>query len=690
MSGMTQLGYDTNLVIGSIIVAIVICYATLMIEQLLFNSLYIKHKKVILFFAGAILGTAIWCMHFLGVLACQLPFGYHFELTYTVGAYVVVTLSASLAIWLTTYRYLSIGRLLLASTILAMGVAGMHYFTMHALVVPQYVIQYNVLFGIISFFIAWFGAGIVLWIAFKLRDPYTLTVRAFAAFIMAISIVGMHYTAMLATEFHLISNEALATPENDMIIFSIMFIVCSVLMVIIFISLLELRLEDRNLQLHNMNKELANLAMHDHLTKLPNRAYLIDYAKMVLSEHRLHRQNLAVLYIDLDRFKSINDAFGHHVGDEILTQFCLRISQYTQNNKLFRISGDEFLLVVEHSQLAQAEKIAQDIVACMQYGFSVGGRNINMTTSLGIAMFPEHGDNLQELLMHADIAMLQSKEQGRNNYKIFNFGSEQYVERHQSKLINDLFTAIEDNQFVLFYQPKFTQDRQICGVEALIRWQHPTLGLLGPNVFIPLAEKTGLIVSIGYWVMEEACRQIRQWEKTKKMYFPISINLSAIQIEQNKLIERIHRNLIQYQVKPQNLIIEVTESTAMHQIDSSIEVFQKIRDLGVRLSIDDFGTGHSSFLYLKDLPVDELKIDRGFIRNLHHGSKDEIILQSIIQLTQNLGLTITAEGVENEEQFEILTRLGCEQFQGFLLGKPVPKEVLEMQFNPRHRTNLLQ
>lgn len=683
---MTELGYDTNIVICSVIISILICYATLAIEQLLFKSLYFKYTKLIVALAGAVLGMSVWCMHFVGMLACDLPMGYHFNVVFTLLSYIIIFIASAISIWLTARPTLSLSRLVLAATVFTLGVGTMHYLSMLGLVIPQYKIQYNFLYVGISFLIAWFGAGSVLWVSFKLKDirHNTIVLRVFAACMMAISIIGMNYTAMMATQFQLLETQVVVTPhQNDMVIFSIIFIVSMVLMVIVFISLLELRLKDRNNQLHEMNRELTKLAMHDHLTKLPNRAYLIDYAKMVLSEHRLHRQNLAVLYIDLDRFKSINDAFGHHIGDEILTQFSNRISQCAGQDKFFRISGDEFLLIGEHTNIEQAEELAQKIIQCMQQGFEINGRIINMTASVGIAMFPEHGEELQELLMHADIAMLQSKQQGRNSCTVFNFSSEQYHERHQSKLINDLFTAIDKQQFVLFYQPKFDQDKQICGVEALIRWQHPTLGLLGPNIFIPLAEKTGLIVAIGYWVMEQACKQIREWEKEKKYYFPISINVSALQIEQKKLVEKIQLNLVQYQVKPENLIIEVTESTAMHQINASIKVFQQIQDLGVKLSIDDFGTGHSSFLYLKDLPVDELKIDRGFIRNLHYGSKDEIILESIIHLTQNLGLTITAEGVETQEQFEILTRLGCETFQGFLLGKPVPKEILEMQFESR-------
>lgn len=684
---MTELGYDTDLVIGSVLVVILTCYATLAVEQLLFHSLYAKYKKLIIVFGGAVLGMSVWCMHFVGILAYQLPISHHFDFSYILLSYLSAFLASTAAIGITARRTLSVVRIAGAAIILAIGGAFMHYLGILGLLMPQYEVSYKLLFVLVCMVTVWIGAGISLWVAYKLRkaQSHFVLLRGFATLIMAVSVIGMHYTAMMATEVHQLDRDHIlaASTSNEMLVFSIIFILCITLMVIVFISLLELRLADRNQQLHEMNKKLVMLAMHDSLTKLPNRSYLIDYAKMVLSEHRLHRQSFALLYIDLDRFKSVNDAFGHHIGDEILTQFSGRVTQCAEHHKLFRISGDEFLLVAEHVNVEQSERLAQDIVNSMQHGFKIGGHTINMTASVGIAMFPEHGDNLQELLMHADIAMLLSKEQGRNSFSLFSFNAEQYIERHQSKLINDLFSAIEEKQFILFYQPKFNQKKEVCGVEALIRWQHPTLGLLGPNVFIPLAEKTGLIISIGYWVLEQACKQIQEWNLAGKNFYPIAINLSTIQVEHKHLITKIQENLEKYEVKPDHLIIEITESTAMHHIDSSIRIFQKIRNLGLRLSIDDFGTGHSSFLYLKDLPVDEIKIDRGFIRNLHVASKDELILESIIQLTQNLGLTITAEGIETQEQFEILNRLGCEKFQGFLLGKPVPKEVLEIQFSKK-------
>lgn len=297
---------------------------------------------------------------------------------------------------------------------------------------------------------------------------------------------------------------------------------------------------------------------------------------------------------------------------------------------------------------------------------------INVSGSIGISMYPEHGQNVQDLLINADSAMLTSKNQGRNTYSLFNFSNDEKESRSQSKLINDLYKAVEEHQFELYYQPKYrTEDLQICGVEALIRWRHPALGLLSPVMFIRGAEKTGLIIQMGYWALEQACKQIHQWETEGTNFFPIAVNLSAVQFEHKNLFKNLEELLARYQINPNHLMIEITESTAMHHIDSSVRTLERLRDMGIQLAIDDFGIGHSSFLYLKNLPVNELKIDKEFIADLTAGSKEEMILESIIHLAIKLGLQVTAEGVETQLQADILTRLGCQQLQGFLFSRPV-------------------
>mgnify|MGYP003589863903 FL=1 len=538
----------------------------------------------------------------------------------------------------------------------------------------------------LSIVIAVSGTGLSFWLMFKhkISIQHKFIFKLLASVACAFSIVGMHYTGMAAANLQLFDDAvpllALEGSTQGALLFIIIFITCLVLIAIFAVAILELRLEERNHQLFLATRELENLVLLDNLTKLPNRLYLVDYSKYLFTDSRLYNQKVAFLYIDIDHFKSVNEAFGHQVGDLLLIGIAQRMQNYLKlNQKLLRIGGDEFLLILENTSLLEATQIAETVLLSVQESFAIQEKDINISASIGIVMYPEHGSNLQDLLINADSAMHLAKEQGRNSYYVFNHSIDQQEIKSQSKLINDLYKAVEEKQFVLFYQPKFTLDGRISGVEALIRWNHPSLGLLPPGMFIDGAEKTGLIIRMGYWALEEACKQIRSWRDKKLPFFPIAVNLSAIQFEHKQLLPTLQRLIAEYEIEASDLIIEITESTVMHHIDKSIQTFEKLRELGIRLAIDDFGTGHSSFLYLKDLPVDELKIDREFIKDLTSNSKEEAILQSIIQLAKKLGLTVTAEGVETQLQADILGHLGCLQLQGFLLGRPVPVAQLEIE-----------
>jgi len=631
---MIHVHYDINLVIGSLIVALVVCFLAISIEQLLFDKAPPKYEKLILVTSGAILGFSIWCMHFVGMTASHLPDNTYFDSGLTVTSYIIAFIASTFAIWLTTRQTLPFPRLVLGAVLMGLGISGMHYTGMMSMVVQGYVIRYDPVLVICSVLIAISGAGLGFWMLFKNRSiaRRSFWLKAGVALMLTFSIVGMHYTGMAATSFHSIVGEGLAemsTLERELLI-TVVFITCLVLVAGFCVAMLEQRLEHRNRQLAEAN-------------------------------------------IDLDRFKAVNDVFGHHVGDQLLIQLANRIhSLLNEHSRLLRIGGDEFLLILENAEPQQAAEVAEKILSMIQESFTIAGKVINVSGSIGISMYPEHGQNVQDLLINADSAMLTSKNQGRNTYSLFNFSNDEKESRSQSKLINDLYKAVEEHQFELYYQPKYrTEDLQICGVEALIRWRHPALGLLSPVMFIRGAEKTGLIIQMGYWALEQACKQIHQWETEGTNFFPIAVNLSAVQFEHKNLFKNLEELLARYQINPNHLMIEITESTAMHHIDSSVRTLECLRDMGIQLAIDDFGTGHSSFLYLKNLPVNELKIDKEFIADLTAGSKEEMILESIIHLAIKLGLQVTAEGVETQLQADILTRLGCQQLQGFLFSRPV-------------------
>ena len=678
---MVHVDYDSTWVIASILVAVATCYAAVSMEELVFKAAYKKLEKSILVTSGLTLGLAIWAMHFIGMLASHLPEGYHFDISLTVLSYLIGATASVFAVWLTTRPTLPMPRLILGALFLGLGISGMHYTGMLALSVEHHQLRYDPLLVICSVLIAVCGSGLSCLFVFKYKTAvkYKTALKAVVAILMAFSIVGMHYTGMAATYFDTGFAEALgsAHTEQAVLLFSIIFITSLVFVAGFAVAVLEARLEERNQQLVRINKELATQSLHDSLTKLPNRLYLTDYAEVIFSHHRLREEKAAFLYVDLDRFKSVNDAFGHHIGDQLLIQMANRLHEkLSSSHKLFRIGGDEFVLISENTDVNQAMLLAEEVLHFIQEAYLIATKEINISASLGIAMYPEHGTNLQDLLINADVAMLASKEQGRNTFTVFHSTTDQQDVRSQSKLINDLYKAVDEQQFVLFYQPKFTANYKVCGVEALIRWKHPSLGLLTPQMFIEGAEKTGLIIPMGYWALEQACQQIQKWERSNSPFYPIAVNLSALQFENKKLFNVLEQLLEQYQIQPHNLILEITESTAMHHIDSSIRTLERLRKLGIRIAIDDFGTGYSSFLYLKDLPVDELKIDRGFLIDLQPNSKEEAILESIIHLAARLGLIVTAEGVETQQQADILTNLGCNQLQGYLLGMPVNVENL--------------
>ncbi|OTG79338.1 diguanylate cyclase [Acinetobacter sp. ANC 5054] len=681
---MTHIHYDYSLVAGSIVIALLSCYLVVSLEQMLFRGTRPRFENIILFVSGAILGAAIWCMHFVGMMASHLPSNHHFDSGLTFISFLIAFVSSTFAVWLTTRPTLPLPRLILGSVLMGLGISGMHYTGMLSLVVDGYVQQYDPLIVICSILVSMCGSGLAFWLL--LKSKYAGRRRSlmnfFVAVMLTFSIVGMHYMGMAAADFHplnAVNPIHSADMSQNLLIFTVLFVTCLILFAAFSIAVLEQRLEHRSLQLMRANRELANQAVQDNLTRLPNRLFLAEYAHFLFTEHRLRQDHIAFLFIDIDRFKAVNDVFGHHVGDQLLIQMATRLHRLLDDkSKLLRIGGDEFLMVLESASTETATAMSEQILELLQESFLIAGKEINISASIGIAMYPEHGSNLQDLLINADAAMLTSKYQGRNTHSIFNYTVNQYEEKSQTKLINDLYKAVEEQQFILFYQPKFNAiDREICGVEALIRWKHPTLGLLTPNRFISGAEKTGLIIAMGYWALEEACKQIQRWEKLGLTLYPIAVNLSAIQFEHKHLFSTLEMLFDRYDMNPANLIIEITESTAMHHIDASIMTFERLRHMGIKVAIDDFGTGHSSFLYLKNLPVDELKIDREFISDLTPDSKEEMILESIIQLATKLGLIVTAEGIETPLQADILTRLGCQQLQGYLLGLPMEVERLE-------------
>lgn len=628
------------------------------------------------------MGIGVWSMHFIGMLAFSLPIALGYDIGLTVLSLVIAVLSSGFALWLVSQPSLPKLQLAFGALIMGTGIACMHYTGMAALRMLPGIDYDPTLFGA-SLAIAVGASAAALWIAFRLRQhtPYVRQIRGLAAMVMGVAIVGMHYTGMAAANFPEGSycGALVNGLQGEGLVYLVLITTLAVLAVALLTSVLDARLEARTAALaHSLtlaNQELTQLALHDTLTGLPNRTLLSDRIEQAIGKVAEQGGCFALMFIDLDGFKPVNDAFGHHVGDLLLKAVAARLRGHLHSqDTLARIGGDEFVLLVELQEPEDAMDVAVKQVNLVSRTFRVAEHELQLTASLGIVLYPGNGQDQLELLRNADAAMYHAKSAGKNGYSFFDASMNSNA-RQQLQLLQDLRMALEQGQFRLHYQPKF--DAQACapiGAEALLRWEHPQHGLMLPDRFIGLAEKTGLIIPIGEWVLGEACRQMRQWVEQGHTDWRMAVNLSAIQFCHAGLVDSVARALRENHLPANRLTLEITETTAMHDADASLTVLQRLSDMGVDLSIDDFGTGYSSLMYLKRLPANELKIDRGFVRDLEQDSDDAAIVSAIVALGQALGLRIVAEGVETNRQQDFLTRLGCDSLQGYLLGQPVPAE----------------
>lgn len=421
-------------------------------------------------------------------------------------------------------------------------------------------------------------------------------------------------------------------------------------------------------------QEITQLAYNDTLTGLPNRRLFMNRLEHALKQTERHDRKVALLYMDIDHFKAVNDTLGHDQGDILLRSITERMSEHVRkSDTLARLGGDEFVfLFTSLHQSEEAATIARTILGTFEKPFNLDGHDFFITPSIGIAVYPEDGISPGILLKHADIAMYSAKQKGRNTYACFSHEMDQIVqERHEIE--HCLRNALTDNQFSLVYQPQLDlKSGRIVGAEALLRWHHPEKGLIPPDQFIPVAEKTGLIGPIGEWVLAEACRQNAAWAKTGHPPLRIAVNLSAYQLKQPDFIKTVDRILSETGMPQHLLELELTESLAMDDTATNIETLNNLRELGIHLSIDDFGTGYSSLSYLSDLPIHRVKIDRSFIGRLAEGSHSSAIVDAIIAMARSLGLIVIAEGVETQPQLDFLKSRDCDIIQGYFSGRPVP------------------
>lgn len=425
-----------------------------------------------------------------------------------------------------------------------------------------------------------------------------------------------------------------------------------------------------------LTDRLSYQAQHDALTGLPNRFLLEDRLGQAIAYANRHRSAIAVLLLDLDGFKYVNDTLGHQAGDQVLVEVSRRLRSVTrQADTLARIGGDEFCLVLgDVHKRSDTLRIAETCLEALRKPILIGERDYSISASIGISCYPEHGAEPEILQQHADTAMYHAKFNGKNGFQVFTPEINAHL-HERLELMGDLRQAMDNNEFRLEYQPQFLADGELAGLEALLRWDHPKRGVIGPSKFIPIAEETGLVVPIGKWVLNQACEQLRTWRRAGYKNLRMAVNVSTLQFEREDWIDTISEALKKHDLPPSSLELELTESVVMKNCESASERLGQLRALGISSAIDDFGTGYSSLKYLQNLPIDTLKIDQSFVRNLDPLSNGEsgngAIIRAIVTLAQQLGLRVVAEGVETKEEFDLLRRLGCDLVQGYLFAKPM-------------------
>ena len=424
---------------------------------------------------------------------------------------------------------------------------------------------------------------------------------------------------------------------------------------------------------------LDYLAHHDALTDLPNRLLFQDRLQHAMVKSRRSGQSVALLFLDLDRFKKINDSLGHAIGDQVLCEVAQRLRRVLREaDTVARMGGDEFVMILEQtSEAKDVSVVARKILQQMAAPLNIAEHELFLTTSIGVSLFPEDGASSDELMKAADVAMYRAKAEGRNNFQFYR--PEMNARTHELLLLEGrLRRALEEDQLVLFYQPQFELNtRQLVGFEALLRWQPPGETMVNPGDFIPLAEDTGLIVPIGEWVLQTACAQNRAWQQRGFAPVRMAVNISPRQFRQRSFIGMVDQALQRSGLEPHWLELEITESCAMENVEENIQAMTHLKQRGIHLAIDDFGTGFSSLSYLKRFPISKLKIDRSFVCDIPHDVNDSAIAASVIALGRSMKLEVVAEGVETEEQADFLRWEGCQLGQGFLMGRPLPAEQAE-------------
>jgi diguanylate cyclase (GGDEF)-like protein len=682
--------YSTTLVLLAYLVACAASFATLDMAERVSHAEHPASRRHWRWAGAGCLAGGIWAMHFIGMLAFLAPINLHYDLPITLLSLLIALIAGVLAMNTLSAARLGPWRHGLASIGVGLGIATMHYVGMAAMHsdASQYFEPWLLALSIV---IAIVASGIALLLWHLLRDGSGVlhqTLKYLTSLILGAAIVSMHFTGMWAMTLVLPESMPVQPASDDNQLQLGMTI--AVIALLVIGSTISAALADKKLQLkeHDLQRvqallgqldqarmSLQQAAHYDSLTNLLNRRGFNQLFAEKIVEKSAHGGKLAIMFLDIDHFKRINDSLGHDAGDDLLKILAghLKSSIRSHADLVARFGGDEFCVLLNLQEQDEARHVALRILARMKEPVALAGRSMVMTTSIGISLYPDDGLTCEELLKDADLALYQAKANGRNDFCFFNEALKTKATT-ALQLEEELRNALRQDQgLLLYYQPIYDlATGQVTKLEALIRWQHPTHGLLTPERFLAIAEANGLIAELDHWVLRKACEDLKHLSGPGCDSLKIAVNCSPLNLSRPELAGQIKAALQSAGVAAQRLELEVTENALMGNIAETLELLHQIRELGVSLSIDDFGTGYSSLAYLKRLPLNTLKIDRSFIQDIPNSPQDMEIVQAIIVMAHTLHLQVVTEGVETLEQYRFLERLGCDYIQGYLLSCPVP------------------
>jgi diguanylate cyclase (GGDEF)-like protein len=653
-----------------------------------------------LIFGALSMGVGIWSMHFIGMLAFSAPIPLRYEVGPTLASLALSVLTSGFAIKIASSSNLDLLRHALCSLVMALGIVAMHYTGMSAIpLVPA--ITYDPLLVCASIAIAVGASFAALWLTFNIRtraERHRTAASFGAALIMGGAIAGMHYTAMAAAQF---PQGAMClgglTLDSRWLAVVVALATLALLTITLITAVLDAQLESRTRthaqRLESVNARLLFQSTHDALSGLPNRAAFIERVQEAIQKTGSSNELLAIMVVDLDRFKSINDSLGHGFGDAILRDVAERLTAAIGDRGFVaRLGGDEFLLLAQVGKAREVARIAEEMVSAVSRIYTAGPLELFLAVSIGVTTYPFDNSVPEVLISHADEAMYEIKRDGGHGYRFFVPGTTIYT-LDRLQLESDLRRALELGQLEVHYQPVVeVASGKIIGLEALARWRHPHRGWVSPAEFIPLAEASDVIAQIGGWVMDESCRQARAWINQGFEGISVAVNLSPRQFRHPNLLANIQASVVRNHLEPRHLVIELTESAVMRDADRSVEILDQLHRSGFQIAVDDFGTGYSSMNYLKQLPVSKLKIDRSFINDLGTGAKNDSIVRAVIALAHGLGMIVVAEGVETKTQLLGLLAYGCDQYQGYYCSKALAAaeitECLRREPRPLQKSDL--